>query len=196
MTQREQFEKWANAAKLDTARCCKDAWGKATYLPHIESMWFGWKAAQSQAFGVSVEPVAWMRPSVTENGIVYDSSFRDENGMVLPETREEQGFERLYTAEQLAAARVQGEQDAIKRLLQDVHLPEPHLHVPRNSMGAKWTDKLYHVDQLKKAIAAARVAALEEAAKVCDRQAIPNAGFLAEKVRALINTNLTTGEMK
>ena len=145
MTQREQFEKWANAAKLDTARCCKDAWGKATYLPHIESMWFGWKAAQSQAFGVSVEPVAWMRPSVTENGIVYDSSFRDENGMVLPETREEQGFERLYTAEQLAAA---------------------------------------------------RVAALEEAAKVCDRQAIPNAGFLAEKVRALINTNLTTGEMK
>ncbi len=48
MTQREQFEKWANAAKLDTARCCKDAWGKATYLPHIESMWFGWKAAQSQ----------------------------------------------------------------------------------------------------------------------------------------------------
>ena len=46
------------------------------------------------------------------------------------------------------------------------------------------------------AIAAARVQALEEAAKVCDRQAIPNAGFLAEKVRALINTNLTTGEMK
>ena len=45
-------------------------------------------------------------------------------------------------------------------------------------------------------LAAARVAALEEAAKVCDRQAIPNAGFLAEKVRALINTNLTTGEMK
>lgn len=38
--------------------------------------------------------------------------------------------------------------------------------------------------------------ALEEAAKVCDRQAIPNAGFLAEKVRALININLTTGEMK
>ena len=37
------------------------------------------------------------------------------------------------------------------------------------------------------AIAAARVQALEEAAKVCDRQAIPNAGFLAEKVRALIN---------
>ena len=27
-------------------------------------------------------------------------------------------------------------------------------------------------------------------------RAIPNAGFLAEKVRALINTNLTTGEMK
>jgi len=36
------------------------------------------------------------------------------------------------------------------------------------------------------AIAAARVQALEEAAKVCDRQAIPNAGFLAEKVRALM----------
>jgi len=45
----------------------------------------------------------------------------------------------------------------------------------------------YSRDQLTTAIAAARVAALEEAAKVCDRQAIPNAGFLAEKVRALIN---------
>lgn len=55
---------------------------------------------------------------------------------------------------------------------------------------------MYTRDQFTTAIAAARVAALEEAAKVCDRQAIPNAGFLAEKVRALINTNLTTGEMK
>jgi len=54
------------------------------------------------------------------------------------------------------------------------------------------TEPLYTAE----AIAAARVQALEEAAKVCDRQAIPNAGFLAEKVRALINTNLTTGEMK
>lgn len=52
------------------------------------------------------------------------------------------------------------------------------------------------VTEHKHILAAARVAALEEAAKVCDRQAIPNAGFLAEKVRALINTNLTTGEMK
>lgn len=41
------------------------------------------------------------------------------------------------------------------------------------------------------AIAAARVQALEEAAKVCDRQAIPNAGFLAEKVRALINAEVS-----
>ena len=41
------------------------------------------------------------------------------------------------------------------------------------------------------AIAAARVQALEEAAKVCDRQAIPNAGFLAEKVRALINAKVS-----
>ena len=54
------------------------------------------------------------------------------------------------------------------------------------------TEPLYTAE----AIAAARVQALEEAAKVCDRQAIPNAGFLAEKVRALININLTTGEMK
>jgi len=42
-------------------------------------------------------------------------------------------------------------------------------------------------------LAAARVQALEEAAKVCDRQAIPNAGFLAEKVRALINAELCGG---
>ena len=48
------------------------------------------------------------------------------------------------------------------------------------------TEPLYTAE----AIAAARVQALEEAAKVCDRQAIPNAGFLAEKVRALINTGI------
>lgn len=141
-TQREAFEAWAD--KYNHSLVKDEADGEYLF-GDTHYAWMGWQAAQSQAFGVSVEPVAWMRPSVTENGIVYDSSFRDENGMVLPETREEQGFERLYTAEQLAAA---------------------------------------------------RVAALEEAAKVCDRQAIPNAGFLAEKVRALINTNLTTGEMK
>ena len=57
--------------------------------------------------------------------------------------------------------------------------PEPPHHRRDGSM--------YTRDQFTTAIAAARVAALEEAAKVCDRQAIPNAGFLAEKVRALIN---------
>lgn len=47
------------------------------------------------------EAVAWMRPSITENGIVYDSAFRDENGMVHPETRVAQGFKPLYTAPQM-----------------------------------------------------------------------------------------------
>lgn len=141
---------------------------------------------------------AGLPPGLNFDGATVSLDGLEANLAIYPEGQQPNPLQKLmgYTAEQLAAARVQGEQDAIKRLLQDVHLPEPHLHVPRNSMGAKWTDKLYHVDQLKKAIAAARVAALEEAAKVCDRQAIPNAGFLAEKVRALINTNLTTGEMK
>ena len=107
MTQREAFEAWAKSQNLDPDHKEKDAWGRDVYSPHIHSMWCGWQAAQAQAAGASMEPVAWMRPSVTENGIVYDSSFRDENGMVLPETREEQGFERLYTAAAIAAARVQ-----------------------------------------------------------------------------------------
>ena len=46
--QRAAFEAWANAAKLDTARCCKDSWGEATYLPHIDAMWAGWQAALQQ----------------------------------------------------------------------------------------------------------------------------------------------------
>jgi hypothetical protein len=68
----------------------------------------------------------------------------------------------------------------------------PTMNMPTLKDCFKHNTKLYPAS----AIAAARVQALEEAAKVCDRQAIPNAGFLAEKVRALINTNLTTGEMK
>ena len=55
------------------------------------------------------------------------------------------------------------------------------------------------VTEHKHILAAARVAALEEAAKVCD--VTPGQPFrpsieAAWAIRALINTNLTTGEMK
>ena len=82
-----------------------------------------------------------------------------------------------------------GAEQQVMRLAQGVSV-EPNGYDPLSDQY------LYKQDTLQTAIAAARVAALEEAANVCDRQAIPNAVFLAEKVRALINTNLTTGEMK
>ena len=62
------------------------------------------EAHNKQLLEGSVEPVAWMRPSVTENGIVYDSTFRDAVGCVDGEARIEQGFQPLYTSTQLEAA--------------------------------------------------------------------------------------------
>ena len=52
----------------------------------------------------SGEPVAWVRPSSKENGIVYDSTFRDAVGCVAGKARIEQGFQPLHTPDQLAAA--------------------------------------------------------------------------------------------
>ena len=64
--------------------------------------------------GVSVEPVAWMRPEITEDGFTYDSSFRDNDGIVLPQTRIGQGFKPLYTFAAIAAARVAALEEAAK----------------------------------------------------------------------------------
>jgi hypothetical protein len=46
---RADFEAWAKSRHLDCETKMHDAWGREIYLPHIESMWFGWQASREQA---------------------------------------------------------------------------------------------------------------------------------------------------
>lgn len=109
MTQQERFEAWAKSQSLNTDHKEKDAWGEATYAPHIESMWFGWKAAQSQAFGVSVEPVANLHVTQTDSYLSCDIEVLDGEKLQTCDSPV-----RVYTAEALAAARAQALEEAVK----------------------------------------------------------------------------------
>ena len=94
----------ADRAVVDSALIALKADARASIAAHTEKVLEG------------MEPVAWIRPSITDNGCIYDSTYRDNNGYVKESTRREQGFKPLYTADQLrtciAAARVKALEDA------------------------------------------------------------------------------------
>jgi hypothetical protein len=46
---RAAFEAWVKSVHLDAVTRVKDAWGEDCYLPHINSMWFGWQASRKVA---------------------------------------------------------------------------------------------------------------------------------------------------
>jgi hypothetical protein len=101
------------------------------------------------------DPVGWMRPSIAENGYVYDSCFRDENGIVKPETREAQGFKRLYTADQLRQAVA----DALAKQVQLGYkiVPVSPTHAQAKAAADAWLNCDSRIF-INKAIAAVRAA--------------------------------------
>lgn len=111
---------------------------------------------------------------------------------------------KLYTAEAIAAARVQGEQDAIKRLSEEVSVEpcawmdadenESIIHAFEKDHKFAYTKRYDLPLYTHEAIAAARVQALSEAAKVADKAANSSSvdyigvgvASLAQRIRALI----------
>ena len=107
------------------------------------------------AAGVSVEPVdgALLDDMVEGSHPSYGRGLFTTDNCIKP----------LYTATAIAAARLQGEQDAIKRLAAGVSV-EPDYSNPQ--AGCYFDG--YTKQSLDKAIAVARVQAIEECAKVCE----------------------------